>query len=99
MGAPPRRLGTGKGPAYGRWDELRISREGEVEHFVTSYGGKILNILDNRAVEAALPDSFTVRIEIVGKGLKDFVLNYPYLFEVVEPEDIELPQLGIPPNR
>ena len=26
------------------------------------------------------------------KGLKDIVLNYPYIFEVVEPEDIALPQ-------
>ena len=31
-------------------------------------------------------------LKIVGKGLKDFVLNYPYIFEVVEPEDIALPQ-------
>ncbi len=80
--------------AYTQWDELRITRENEVEHFVASYGGKILNILDGQAVEAALPDSFTVRIAIVGRGLKDFVLNYPFLFEVVEPEDIELPQLA-----
>ena len=43
-----------------------------------------------------MPDSFTVRIEIVGRGLRDFVLNYPYLFEVVEPEEIELPQLAGP---
>ena len=82
--------------AYRRWDDLRITREQEVEHFVTSYGGTILNILDEQAVEAALPDSFTVRIEIVGRGLRDFVLNYPYLFEVVEPEEIELPQLARP---
>jgi Subtilase family len=82
--------------AYRQWDEVRIAREDEVEHFVTSYGGRILNIFDEQTVEAALPDSFTVRIEIVGRGLKDFVLNYPYLFEVVEPEDIELPQLAGP---
>ena len=85
--------------AYRRWDDLRISREDEVEHFVHSYGGRILNILDGQAVEAALPGSFTVRIEIVGRGLKDFVLNYPYLFEVVEPDDIELPQLARPSPR
>ena len=82
--------------AYRRWDDLRIKREDEVEHFVTSYGGQILNILDGHAVETALPGSFTVRIQVVGRGLKDFVLNYPYLFEVVEPEDTELPQLAAP---
>jgi hypothetical protein len=31
-------------------------------------------------------------LKISGKGLRDFVLNYPYVFEVVEPEDIALPQ-------
>jgi hypothetical protein len=27
-----------------------------------------------------------------GKGLKDLVLNYPYIFEVIEPDDMETPQ-------
>ena len=58
-----------------------------------SYGGRILNVIDNAAAEAVkLPDGFTVRVEVAGKGLRDFVLNYPYVFEVVEPDDIELPQ-------
>ena len=48
--------------------------------------------MDSAAFDAVLPDSFTVRLRIVGRGLKDFVLNYPYIFEVVEPEDIDLPQ-------
>jgi hypothetical protein len=81
---------------YRLWEALRISREDDVEHFVSSYGGRILNIFDEQSVETALPDSFTVRVEIVGRGLKDFVLNYPFLFEVVEPEDIELPQRARP---
>ena len=41
---------------------------------------------------AVLPDSFTARLRIVGNGLRDFVLTYPYIFEVVEPDDISLPQ-------
>ena len=50
-------------------------------------------IFDDEAVDApTLPDSFTLRLKIPGKGLKDLVLNYPYVFEVAEPDDIELPQ-------
>ena len=50
-------------------------------------------MIDAEAFDAAvLPDSFTVRLRIVGVGLKDFILNYPYIFEVVEPDDISLPQ-------
>ena len=33
-----------------------------------------------------------MRIRLKGKGLRDLVLNYPFLFEVVEPDDISLPQ-------
>lgn len=36
--------------------------------------------------------SFSFRVKIRGIGLKDLALNYPYVFEVVEPEDIALPQ-------
>ena len=39
-----------------------------------------------------MPDSFTVRICISGLGLKDLVLNHPYIFEICEPEEFVLPQ-------
>lgn len=63
-----------------------------------------MHLVDGAPFDAAvLPDSFTVRLRIIGKGLKDFVLNYPYIFEVVEPEDIVLPQRvaagGVPPEE
>ena len=35
---------------------------------------------------------FRIRIRIPGRGLKDLILNHPYIFEVAEPDDIELPQ-------
>lgn len=78
--------------AYNEWDEIKVTRESEIERFVGFYGAEILHLVDSAAFDAVLPDSFTVRLRIVGRGLKDFVLNYPYIFEVVEPEDIELPQ-------
>ncbi|MEC5407441.1 S8 family peptidase [Paraburkholderia sp. MPAMCS5] len=79
--------------AYDEWEMLKIERENEIETFRAFYQGEILHNIDGSAFDAGvLPDSFTVRLRISGKGLKDFVLNYPYIFEVVEPEDIALPQ-------
>ena len=78
--------------AYNEWDEIKVTRESEIERFIAFYGAEILHLVDSAAFDAVLPDSFTVRMRIVGRGLKDFVLNYPYIFEVVEPEDIDLPQ-------
>jgi hypothetical protein len=34
-------------------------------------------------------DSFTARIAISGRGLRDLVLNFPYVFEVAEVEDVD----------
>jgi hypothetical protein len=52
-----------------------------------------MHIIDGQPYNAAvLSDSFTIRLKINGTGLRDFVLNYAYIFEVVEPEDIALPQ-------
>ena len=79
--------------AYDSWDELRIARENEIEQFAGHYEAEIIHMVDRALFDAAvLPDSFTVRIRISGKGHRDFVLNYPYIFEIIEPEDIALPQ-------
>lgn len=79
--------------AYNEWDDIKIERETAIQSFVDHYGGEILRMVDGADFDAGvLPDSFTVRLKLSGKGLRDFVLNYPYIFEVVEPEDIALPQ-------
>lgn len=79
--------------AYDQWDEVKRIRETEIENFVASYGSEILHLVDNSPFDAGvLPDSFTVRLRISGRGLRDLILNYAYIFEVVEPEDIVLPQ-------
>lgn len=81
-----------KSAVYMAWDDLKSKREQEIAGIVeTSYRGEILGIQDRKVVDA-VQDSFTARIRISGKGLKDFVQNYPYIFEVVEPDDVELPQ-------
>lgn len=80
--------------AYEAWDEIKRARETEIEQFAQFYHAEILRLIDGvTTYDAVLPDSFTVRLKIVGRGLRDFVLNYPYIFEVVEPDDIALPQL------
>lgn len=79
--------------AYNEWDDIKIERETSIRKFTEFYQAEILHMRDSADFDAGvLPDSFTVRLKISGKGLKDFVLNYPYIFEVVEPEDIALPQ-------
>ncbi len=79
--------------AYESWDRVKQGRETDIEGFAAHYEAEIIHLVDGAPFDAAvLPDSFTVRIRISGKGLRDFVLNYPYIFEIVEPEDITLPQ-------
>lgn len=69
------------------WDDLMAERESQLISFVHGHGGQILDILhDDHQGVATLPDSFTVRINISGLGLRDLVFNYPYIFEVREPE-------------
>ncbi len=83
--------------AYVAWDDLKSEREDEINRIVQHYQGEILNNIDGAPFHSAtLPDSFTIRLKIVGQGLRDFVLSYPYIFEVVEPEDIDLPQCAVP---
>lgn len=86
--------------AYVAWDDLKLEREEELGRIITHYEGDVLENIDGARFDAAnLPDSFTLRVRIVGRGLRDFVLNYPYIFEVIEPEDIELPQRTVAPTE
>lgn len=79
--------------AYDTWERLCDERQSELIAFVRGYGAEIMHMAQDDALAVAvLPDSFSVRLKIRGIGLKDLVLNYPYIFEVVEPEEIALPQ-------
>lgn len=71
------------------WNEIKMKREDEVKNFVIAYNGEILDMIDNvKFGRADLYDSFTVRIRMSGNGMKDLILNHPYIFEVVEPDDV-----------
>src|SRR6476620_1583110 len=73
---------------YENWDDIKSERENEFTEFIQNYKGEILNIVDGSIHQSAkLPDSFSCRIQISGKGLKDLVFNFPYIFDVSEPDE------------
>lgn len=71
------------------WDELTWHRQELLRSFVDQYQGDFLSsfIDDISPSPAYLPDSFSCRIRISGKGLKDLVFNFPYLFDVSETDE------------
>ena len=74
--------------AYREWDRLAEARQKELSSFVRAHGGSIGEIIDGQELASSLPDSLTVRVHISGAGFRDLVLNFPYVFEVVEPDDV-----------
>ncbi len=70
--------------AYEKWDKLASERQTSITTFISAYFGEILTafIQEN--------DSFSFRLRIIGRGLRDFVLNYPYIFYVSEVTSIQM---------
>ena len=62
-------------------DERFDERQEEFEKFINHYGKITSSLID-------LEDSFCCEVEITGKGLKDLVFNYPFVFEVSEVDEI-----------
>lgn len=62
-------------------DENLMQRQNHFEQFISTYGKITSSLID-------LNDSFGCEVEISGKGLKDLVVNYPFVFEVSEKESI-----------
>jgi hypothetical protein len=70
------------------WDDLYSARTNQLQEFVARYDGEILrNVMGDEIGIARLPDSFSCRVRILGRGLKDLVLNFPYVFDVSEPDE------------
>lgn len=74
---------------YDEWDDLAFERQQELTNFVEAYNGRITSSFVEAEIPngAKLPDSFSCRIKISGKGLKDLVFNFPYIFDVSEPDE------------
>jgi len=76
------------------WDDLYREREDQLENFIRNplYRGEILQSVEGNDVGIShLPDSFSCRIRILGKGLKDLVFNFPYIFDVSEADEFIAP--------
>lgn len=85
------------------WDDLTWHRQELLTSFVAEYQGDLLSsfIDSNSPSPAYLPDSFSCRIRILGKGLKDLVFNFPYLFDVSETDEFSefIAEQGQVPNN
>lgn len=75
--------------AFEAWDAAREQRVSEIKEFVAAYDG----FVDSSSSDSGddIPTEFTVRMRLPGVGLRDFVFNYAYLFEVAEPDVVHLP--------
>lgn len=63
-------------------DELLFARHDHFDEFINFYNGT------RESGFVDLGDSFACEISINGKGLKDLVVNYPFVFEVAEKESV-----------
>ncbi|MCE2893675.1 MAG: S8 family peptidase [Flammeovirgaceae bacterium] len=66
-------------------DEVCMDRQTKFENLISEYGGELLSGYED------FQDSFACRVKVSGKALKDIVLTFPYLFEVVEHDSPVLP--------
>lgn len=73
-----------------QWEKKKSGREKEIEAFIHHYEGQIISITDESHL-VEFPDSFSMRIQMNGKGFVDFIKNYPNLFEVLLPDEIQQP--------
>lgn len=62
-------------------DERFDERQEQFEKFINYYGKITSSLID-------LEDSFCCEVEITGKGFKDLVYNYPFVFEVSETDEV-----------
>lgn len=78
------------------WDDLFFERSDQLENFVKQYDGGILSMIEGDEIGVSrLPDSFSCRVRISGKGLKDLVLNFPYIFDVSECDEFSIPAVNL----
>lgn len=62
-------------------DDLLLKRQDHFEQFISHYGNIVSSIIE-------LEDSFACEVEISGLGLKDLVVNYQFVFEVSEIDEV-----------
>jgi hypothetical protein len=75
---------TKSNEAFQKWDDIASERQQEILGFISAYSGEIPSSFVSEN------DSFSFRLRINGRGLKDFVSNYRYVFEVSEIADVKM---------
>jgi hypothetical protein len=81
---------------YDDWENLYETRQNQLLDFICKkpYEGEIMSFIQGHDLGISrLPDSFSCRIRIIGKGLKDLVLSFPYIFDVSEPDEFSAPSV------
>ncbi|MDD3685864.1 MAG: S8 family peptidase [Bacteroidales bacterium] len=63
-------------------DDILVERQTHFERFIKYYG-------EIKSSFVELEDSFSCQVLITGKGLKDLVINYQYVFEVSEIDEVK----------
>lgn len=80
--------------AYEKWDTLKSEREQEFCKFIDFYHGEYVgSFIDGESSFLYFCDSFSVRVKISGRCLRDLVLNFSPIFEIEYVNDIGIEQL------
>ena len=74
--------------AYEKWDALMSRRQLDFDRYISEFGGVASGFCTD-APEGAQVDSFSCRIKITVKGMKDLVENYPFLAGLEEPDEVK----------
>lgn len=80
--------------ALDEWQEKAEARVEELRPIVSHYGGEFLSgIVSDDGVQTesgmVFADSIQIRVRMSGNGFKDVVLNFPHLFEVSLPPELQ----------
>jgi len=80
--------------ALDEWQEKAEERVRQLQPILTHYGGEDLSgIVTQHGVEMesgmVFPDSVQIRVRMSGAGFKDIILNFPHLFEISLPPDLQ----------
>ncbi|MFK4327004.1 hypothetical protein ABH965_003674 [Bacillus sp. RC97] len=69
--------------AYNLWDELKFEREQQFTEFIEHYDGEFTgSFVDGEPTFLELCDSFSARVRINGKCLRDLVYNFAPIFGI-----------------
>ncbi|OWR28513.1 hypothetical protein CDO73_18360 [Saccharibacillus sp. O23] len=69
--------------AYDVWDELKSTREQQFSEFISHYNGEFIgSFVDGEPIFLEFCDSFSVRVRINGKCLRDLVYNFSPIFAI-----------------